>query len=75
MGPRILKQEQKKHHMQVSQDLSNQCEAEHDSFLNRIITGDEAWCHHHVPLHGIGKGSFFWNSWSLDKPATLTAML
>ena len=37
--------EQKAHHMQVCQDLLNQYKAEGDSFLNRIITDDGAWCH------------------------------
>jgi hypothetical protein len=35
--------------MQISQDLLNHCEAEGDSFLDRIITGDETWCHHYKP--------------------------
>jgi len=39
-------QEQKKHHMQVCQHISNQYETEGDSFLNIIITGDKIQCHH-----------------------------
>jgi len=35
--------------MQVCQDLLNQYEAEGDSFLDRIITSDEMWCHHYKP--------------------------
>jgi histone-lysine N-methyltransferase SETMAR len=35
--------------MQVSQDLLNNYEAEGDSFLDRIITGDEMWCYHYEP--------------------------
>ena len=35
--------------MQVCQDLLNQYEAEGDSFVDRIITGDETWCHHYEP--------------------------
>jgi hypothetical protein len=35
--------------MQVSQDLLNHCEAEGDSFLDRIITSDETWYHHYEP--------------------------
>jgi len=31
------------------QDLLNQYEAEGDSFQDRIITGDETWCHHYEP--------------------------
>jgi hypothetical protein len=31
--------------MQVCQDLL----AEDDSFLDRIITGDETWCHNYEP--------------------------
>jgi hypothetical protein len=45
----MLTQEHKDHRMQVSQDLPNHCEAEGDSFLDRIITGDETWCHHYEP--------------------------
>ena len=47
--PRMLTQEHKEHRMQVCQDLLNQYEAECDSFLDRIITGDETWCHHYEP--------------------------
>jgi len=47
--PRMLTQEHKEHRMQVCQDLLNQYEAEGDSFLDRIITGDETWCHHYEP--------------------------
>ena len=47
--PRMLTQEHKEHRMQVCQDLLNQYEAEGDSFLDRIITGDETWCHHYKP--------------------------
>jgi len=42
----MLTQEHKEHHMQVCQDLLNQCEVEGDSFLDRIITGD-VMCHHY----------------------------
>jgi hypothetical protein len=35
--------------MQVCQDLLNHYEAEGDSFLDRIITGDETWCHQYEP--------------------------
>ena len=31
----------------INVDLSNQYEAEGDSFLDHIITGDETWCHHY----------------------------
>ena len=44
--PRMLTQEHKEHCMQVCQDLLNQYEAESYSFLDRIITSDETWCHH-----------------------------
>jgi len=47
--PRILTQEHKEHRMQFCQDLLKQHEAEGDSFLDRIITGDETWCHHYEP--------------------------
>jgi len=47
--PRMLTQEHKENRMQVCQDLLNQYEADGDSFLDRIITGDETWCHHYEP--------------------------
>jgi len=47
--PRMLTQEHKEHCMQVCRDLLNQYEAEGDSFLDCIITGDEMWCHHYKP--------------------------
>jgi hypothetical protein len=37
------------HSMQICQELLNQYESEGDSFLDRIITGDETWCHHYEP--------------------------
>jgi hypothetical protein len=42
-------QEHKEHCIQICQDPLNQYEAESDSFLDRIITGDETWCHHYKP--------------------------
>ena len=56
--PRMLTQEHKEHRMQICHDLLNQYEAEADSFLDRIITGYETWCHHYEPeskrhLHGV----------------------
>src|SRR5215475_11816624 len=33
----------------VCEDLLDQYEAEGDSFLDRIITSDETWCHHYEP--------------------------
>ena len=47
--PRMLTQEHKEYRMQVCQDLLNQYEAEGDSFLDHIITGDETWCQHYEP--------------------------
>jgi len=47
--PRMLTQDHKEQRMQVCQDLLNQHKAEGDSFLDRIITGDETWCHHYEP--------------------------
>ena len=44
--PQMLTQE---HHLQVCQDLSNQHEAEGESFLDCIITGDKTWCYHYEP--------------------------
>jgi len=43
----MLTQEHKEHCVQVCQDQLNQYEAEGDSFLDCIITGDEMWCHHY----------------------------
>ena len=45
--PWVLTQEQKECHRQVFQVLLNQYEAEGDSFLSRVITGDDMWCHHY----------------------------
>ena len=45
----MLTQEHNEHRMQVCQELLNQYEDEGDSFLDRIITGDEAWCHYYEP--------------------------
>ena len=45
----MLSQKHKEHCMQVCQDLLNHYEAEDDSFLDHIITGDERWCHHYEP--------------------------
>jgi len=47
--PQMLTQEHKEHHLQVCQDLSNQHEAEGESFLDCIITGDKMWCYHYEP--------------------------
>jgi hypothetical protein len=47
--PWKLTQERKDHRIQVSQDLLNHYEAEGDSFLERIITSDEMWCHRYEP--------------------------
>ena len=47
--PRMLTRENKEHQMQVCWDILNQYEAEGDSFLDRIITSDETWCHHYEP--------------------------
>jgi len=47
--PFMFTQEHKEHRMQVCQDLLNQYEAEGDSFLDRIITGEEACCQHYEP--------------------------
>jgi len=47
--PQMLTQEHKEHRMQVCRDLLNQYEAEGDSFLDRITTSDEMWCHHYEP--------------------------
>ena len=43
----MLAHEQKEQHMQDSQNQLNQYEAEGDSFLDRIITGDEICCHYY----------------------------
>jgi len=36
---------EREHCMHICQYLLNKYEAEGDSFLDLIITGDEAWCH------------------------------
>ena len=46
--PRNLIQEQKDQRVAMCQDLE-QYETERESFLDRIITGDETWCHHYSP--------------------------
>lgn len=38
--PGMLRQEQKDHRMQVSEELLRNCETESESFVNRTITGD-----------------------------------
>ena len=45
----MLPWEQKEDCMQVSLDLLNKLEAEDDSFLDPMITGDETWCYHYKP--------------------------
>ena len=45
--PQMLTQEHKEHCVQVCQDLLNQYEAEGNSLLDCIITGDKTWCHHY----------------------------
>lgn len=47
--PRMLTQENKDNRLSVSQELLSQYEVEGDSFLDRIVTGDETWCHHYEP--------------------------
>jgi hypothetical protein len=47
--PRMLTQEYKEHRMEVCQSLLDQYEAEGDSLLDRITTGDETWCYHYEP--------------------------
>ena len=47
--PRMLTQDQKDRQRDACQDLLDRYEAEGDGFLDRIITGDETWCHHHEP--------------------------
>jgi len=47
--PRMLTQEHKEQRIQVCHDLLKQYDAEGNSFLDRIITGDETWRHHYEP--------------------------
>ena len=47
--PRMLTQEHKDHRRAVSQELLDRYVAEGDAFLDRIVTGDEIWCHHYEP--------------------------
>ena len=42
----MLTQEQKQR-MQVCQDLLNKYEAEGDSFLDHIVTGNKTWSYHY----------------------------
>ena len=49
VSARRVPQEHKEHHLQVCRDLLNQYEAEGDSFMDIIITGDETWRHHYEP--------------------------
>ncbi|CAK9818248.1 Protein GVQW3 [Anthophora plagiata] len=47
--PRLLTAEQKLRRFQVCQELSARFSEEGDTFLNRIVTCDEAWVHHYTP--------------------------
>ena len=45
--PQMLTPKQKDHWVTVSQKLLKQYEAEGDTFLDQIVTGDETWCHYY----------------------------
>lgn len=47
--PRHLSEEQKAERVRLCQQHLSRYEKEGDEFLNRIVTGDESWCHHYEP--------------------------
>jgi len=47
--PRHLTEEHKRNRQHICSSLLEQYNREGDSFLNRIITGDETWVHHYEP--------------------------
>jgi len=69
--PQVLTEENKEHHMQVSQDLLNQYKTKGDSFLDWIIVSDEAWCHHYESE----SNHQFWSSHFRVRPEKNTTLL
>jgi len=53
-------------HVDACQELLKHFEAEGDSFLGRIVTGDETWFHYHQPE--TKKASKEWPHTSSPKP-------
>jgi histone-lysine N-methyltransferase SETMAR len=47
--PRSLTDDQKNVRKEVCSDLLSRYEADGESFLSRIVTGDEIWIHHFEP--------------------------
>ncbi|UYV73312.1 hypothetical protein LAZ67_10002671 [Cordylochernes scorpioides] len=48
-GPRLLTKEMKKKCLNTCKELFEHYEIGGESFLDRIVTGDESWIHHHIP--------------------------
>jgi hypothetical protein len=44
-----LTEEHKRNRLSICRSLLNCCRQEGDTFLRRIITGDETWIHHYAP--------------------------
>jgi hypothetical protein len=64
--PRQLTLELKEKHVEPCQELLQRCETEGDSFLQRIVTGDESWIHHFQPQ--TKKASKEWHHSTSPKP-------
>ncbi|UYV60251.1 hypothetical protein LAZ67_1000547 [Cordylochernes scorpioides] len=46
---RMLTKEMKEKRISACKELFKRYEIEGEGFLDRIVTGDESWIHHHVP--------------------------
>ncbi|UYV64537.1 hypothetical protein LAZ67_3001138 [Cordylochernes scorpioides] len=77
--PRLLTKEMKEKRLNACKELLEHYEIEGEGFLDRIVTGDESWIHHHIPdskgssAEWHHKGSptskmFFLNSFKKIKP-------
>ncbi|UYV60224.1 hypothetical protein LAZ67_1000475 [Cordylochernes scorpioides] len=47
--PRLLTKEMKEKRLNACKELLERYEIEDKGFLDRIVTGDESWIHHHIP--------------------------
>jgi uncharacterized protein (DUF4415 family) len=47
--PKLLSDEQRKVRVQICETLLAHYKNEGDTFLHRIVTVDETWCHHYMP--------------------------
>jgi hypothetical protein len=60
--PRSLTDDQKTVRKEVCSDLLSHYKADGESFLSRIITGDETWIHHFEPetktVNGMASSNF-----------------